>query len=407
MNLSFFIASRYFRSKKKRNFITILSRISMIGVAVGTMALIIVLSVFNGLEDLIRGLYASFDAELKVEAAVGKSFRVEKDWLNDIQAVEGVEVVTEVIEDNALFGYKGVQKVAKLKGVSDNFLDQGRFEQGYFRGKLSLGTEKQPEAILGMGVASTLRVDINNDLEFLTVYYPKASRSGTIDPRQMYNREIIRPIGYFSIEKQFDDEYIIAPIGFVEELLEYGNRRTALEIKVQDGYRISQVKRNLREHLGQDFLVRDTDEQHASLLRAIKIEKLFVYLTLTFILAVASFNIFFSLSMLAIEKKKDIAVLKALGAKDSLIQAIYLKQGAIIAFSGAIIGLVLGFLIVWLQDTFGLVSLGVASSIIDNYPVKMVWTDFLYTCISVIAITLMASYRPAIIASKVKTIEQL
>jgi lipoprotein-releasing system permease protein len=379
----------------------------MIGVAVGTMALVIVLSVFNGLEELIRGLYASFDAELKVEAALGKSFRVEDDWLEEIAAMPGVEVLTEVIEDNALFGYRGIQKVAKLKGVSENFLDQGRFEQGFFRGELSLGTENQPEAILGVGVASTLRVDLANEMEFLTVYYPRAGRAGTIDPRQMYNREIIRPVGYFSIEKQFDDEYIIAPLHFVRDLLEYGNRRTALEIKVEEGARLSEVKRNLRNHLGEGFLVRDTDEQHASLLRAIQIEKLFVYLTLTFILAVASFNIFFSLSMLAIEKKKDIAVMKAMGARDRLIQSIYLKQGAIIAFSGAAIGLIIGFLVVWLQDTYGLVSLGVTSSIVDNYPVKIVWTDFLFTCLSVITITLLASYRPAIIASKVNTIEQL
>jgi lipoprotein-releasing system permease protein len=379
----------------------------MIGVAVGTMALVIVLSVFNGLEELIRGLYASFDAELKVEAALGKSFRVEDDWLEEIAAMPGVAVLTEVIEDNALFGYRGIQKVAKLKGVSENFLDQGRFEQGFFRGELSLGTENQPEAILGVGVASTLRVDLANEMEFLTVYYPRAGRAGTIDPRQMYNREIIRPVGYFSIEKQFDDEYIIAPLHFVRDLLEYGNRRTALEIKLAEGARLSEVKRNLRNHLGEDFLVRDTDEQHASLLRAIQIEKLFVYLTLTFILAVASFNIFFSLSMLAIEKKKDIAVMKAMGARDRLIQSIYLKQGAIIAFSGAAIGLIIGFLVVWLQDTYGLVSLGVTSSIVDNYPVKIVWTDFLFTCLSVITITLLASYRPAIIASKVNTIEQL
>jgi len=407
LNLSFFIASRYFRSKKKRNFITILSRISMIGVAVGTMALVIVLSVFNGLEELIRSLYASFDAELKVEAVLGKSFPVEDEWLEEIATFPGVAVMTEVIEDNALFGYRGVQKVAKLKGVSENFLDQGRFEQGYFRGDLALGTEKQPEAILGMGVASALRVDIANEMEFLTVYYPRATAAGTLDPSQYYRRDIIRPVGYFSIEKQFDDEYIIAPLHFVRDLLDYGNRRTALEIKVEEGTRIGEVKRNLRRHLGEDFMVRDTDEQHASLLRAIQIEKLFVYLTLTFILAVASFNIFFSLSMLAIEKKKDIAVLKAMGVRERVIKSIYLKQGAIIAFSGAAIGLILGFLIVWLQDTFGLVSLGVTSSIVDNYPVKMVWTDFLFTCLSVIAITLLASYRPAVIASKVNTVEHL
>lgn len=379
----------------------------MIGVAVGTMALVIVLSVFNGLEELIRGLYASFDAELKIEASIGKSFEVDDPWMDAIRDVPGVAVVTEVIEDNALLRYRDNQIVGRIKGVSDNFLDQGRFSQGYFSGEMSLGTETQPAAILGRGVGYFLTVDLDNEFDLLQVFYPRAPRSGSIDPRNMYNRDIIKPVGFFSIEKQFDDEYVIVPLDFARDLLNYGNKRTSLELKVAEGYEISQVKSRLRSQLGPDFLVRDTDEQHASLLLTIKLEKLFVFLTLTFILAVASFNIFFSLSMLAIEKKKDIAVLFALGASEKLIRSIYIKQGAIIAFSGAAVGLLLGFLICWVQDHYGLVSLGVTSSIVESYPVKMQWRDFLYTSLSVVGITFLASYRPAIIASRVKTIDQL
>lgn len=379
----------------------------MIGVAVGTMALVIVLSVFNGLEDLIKGLYASFDAELKVEAAQGKSFAVDDAWLNSIRQIEGVAVLTEVIEDNALLRYKDNQVVGRIKGVSDNFLEQGRFSKGYLTGELSLGTERQPAAIVGRGIGYFLTVELGNDFDFLQVFYPKAARAGSIDPRNMYNRDVIKPVAYFSIDKQFDDEYVIVPLRFAENLLNYGNKRTALEIKVADGYNIAKVKQALKAQLGPDFLVRDTEEQHASLLLTIKLEKLFVFLTLTFILAVASFNIFFSLSMLAIEKKKDIAVLFAMGATEKLIRSIYIKQGAIIAFTGAVVGLALGFAVCWLQDNYGLVSLGVTSSIVDSYPVKMVWTDFLYTSISVVVITLLASYRPAVIASRVRTVDHL
>lgn len=379
----------------------------MIGVAVGTMALVIVLSVFNGLEDLIKGLYASFDAELKVEPALGKSFEVTEEWLSSIRQTEGVEVLTEVIEDNALFRYADNQLVATIKGVSDNFLEQGRFSKGFFSGNMSLGTEKQPHAIIGLGVSYFLLVDLDNEQDFLQVYYPKAPRSGSIDPSSMYNREIIKPVGTFSIEKQFDDEYIIVPLDFASRLLNYGNKRTALEIKVADGYAIKKVKNDLRNLLGDGFLVKDTDEQHASLLMTIRLEKLFVFLTLTFILAVASFNIFFSLSMLAIEKKKDIAVLFALGATRRLIRSIYMKEGAIIALSGAAVGLVVGFVACWLQDRYGLVSLGVTSSIVESYPVKMQASDFLYTSMSVILITFFAAYRPALIASRVKTVEHL
>lgn len=404
MNLSFFIASRYFRSKKKRNFITILSIISIIGVAVGTMALVIVMSVFNGLEDLIRGLFASFDAELKIEAAQGKSFLTNEEWLESIRNLEGVAILTEVIEDNALLDYNGNQMIGRIKGVSENFLEQGRFSKGYFWGDTTLGTEIRPAAILGRGVGFFLSVNLDNINVPLKVFYPKAPRSAaTIDPTQLYSSAILEPVAYFSVERQFDDQYIIVPLSFTRDLLNYGDKRTSLEIKVAEEYSIEQVQSLLKAHLGTDFLVKNTDEQHAGILRTVQLEKFFVFLTLTFILAIASFNIFFSLSMLAIEKKKDIAVLKAMGASVQLIQKIFLKQGALIAFSGAIIGLVLGYAVCWIQQTFGLVSLGISSAVVDSYPVEIVLSDFVWISLAVITITLAASWRPAFIASQVDT----
>jgi lipoprotein-releasing system permease protein len=408
LNLSFFIASRYFRSKKKRNFITILSIISIIGVAVGTMALVIVMSVFNGLEDLIRGLFASFDAELKIEAAQGKSFLTNEEWLESIRDLEGVAILTEVIEDNALLDYNGNQMIGRIKGVSDNFLDQGRFSKGYFWGDTTLGTEIRPAAILGRGVGFFLSVNLDNINVPLKVFYPKAPRSAaTIDPTQLYSSAILEPVAYFSVERQFDDQYIIVPLSFTRDLLNYGDKRTSLEIKVSEGSSIGQVQSLLKAHLGTDFLVKNTDEQHAGILRTVQLEKFFVFLTLTFILAIASFNIFFSLSMLAIEKKKDIAVLKAMGAPVQLIQKIFLKQGALIAFSGAIIGLVLGYAVCWIQQTFGLVSLGISSAVVDSYPVEIVLSDFVWISLAVITITLAASWRPAFIASQVDTTLEL
>ncbi|WP_205635709.1 FtsX-like permease family protein [Algoriphagus ratkowskyi] len=409
MNLSFFIASRYFRSKKKRNFITILSRISMIGVAVGTMALVIVMSVFNGLEDLIRGMFASFDAELKIEAAVGKSFMTSEEWLDSIKNVEGVAILTEIIEDNALLDYNGNQMIGRIKGVSDNFLDQERFSRGYFWGDTTLGTALNPAAILGRGVGFFLSVNLDNVNVPLKIYYPKAPRSAaSIDPSQFYESALLDPVAYFSIgDRQFDDEYVIAPLAFVRDLLKYESKRTALEVKVAKGYSIAEVHKRLTNHLGENFLVKNADEQHAGLIRTVKMEKLFTFLALTFILAIASFNIFFSLSMLAIEKKKDIAVLKAMGATEKLIRSIFLKQGALIALSGALIGLVLGYLVCWLQQAFGLVSLGISSAVVDAYPVKMIWTDFLWISLAMIGITLLASSRPAWIASKVETVKEI
>lgn len=374
----------------------------------GTVALVVVMSVFNGLEDLIRSLFASFDAELKIEPAQGKSFLAPREWLAELESIEGVAVLTEVIEDNVLYEHADNQLVAKIKGVSDNFLDQGRFSNGYFWGDTTLGTDLRPGAILGRGVGFFLSVNLNEINSRIKVFYPKAPRSAaSIDPNQLYTSAQLEPRAFFSIEQQFDDSYIIAPLNFTRDLLNYGEKRTALEVKVKQGHSIESVQKRLKSHLGSDFLVKNADEQHAGLIRTVKLEKLFVFLTLTFILAIASFNIFFSLSMLAIEKKKDIAVLKAMGARDGMIRRIFLKQGAMIALSGAVIGLVLGYVTVLAQETFGLVSLGISSAVVDAYPVRVVWSDFLWISIAVISITLLASWRPAIIASQVDTVREL
>jgi lipoprotein-releasing system permease protein len=408
VNTSSFIAGRYFRSKKKQNFITILSLISMIGVAISTMALVAVMSVFNGLEDLIRGLFSSFDSELQVTPVVGKSFVATEDWLNALREVEGVEVITEVIEDNALLEYRGNQHIARVKGVSDNYFDHERFSKGYFWGDTTLGTALRPGAILGRGVAFALSVNLDDINSVLQIYYPKAPKSAaSLNPNQLYAAGQVEPRGFFSIEQGVDNEYILVPLDFFKDLLNYGQKRTALELKVASGHSISSVQQAVQTHLGADFAVKNADEQHATLIRTVKLEKLVVFLTLTFILALASFNIFFSLSMLAIEKKKDLAVLKSMGAKNSLIRGIFLKQGALIAFFGAFLGLILGLLLVGAQEKFGLISLGIASGVVDAYPVRIHWPDLGWISLAVVTITLLASWRPAWIAAQVNPIDEL
>jgi lipoprotein-releasing system permease protein len=408
VNTSSFIAGRYFRSKKKQNFITILSLISMVGVAISTMALVAVMSVFNGLEDLIRGLFSSFDSELQVTPVAGKSFVATEDWLNGIREVEGVEVITEVIEDNALLEYRGSQHIARVKAVSDNYFDHERFSKGYFWGDTTLGTTTRPGAILGRGVAFALSVNLDDINSVLQIYYPKAPKSAaSLDPNQLYTAGQVEPRGFFSIEQGVDNEYILVPLDFFKDLLNYGQKRTALELKVASGHSISSVQQAVQTHLGTEFAVKNADEQHATLIRTVKLEKLVVFLTLTFILALASFNIFFSLSMLAIEKKKDLAVLKSMGAKNSLIRGIFLKQGALIAFSGAILGLILGLLLVGAQEKFGLISLGISSGVVDAYPVRIHWPDLGWISLAVVTITLLASWRPALIAAQVDPLDEL
>ncbi len=380
----------------------------MVGVAISTMALVAVMSVFNGLEDLIRGLFSSFDSELQVTPVAGKSFVATEDWLTAIRKVEGVEVITEVIEDNALLEYRGNQHIARVKGVSDNYFEHERFSKGYFWGDTTLGTGMRPGAILGRGVAFALSVNLDDINSVLNIYYPKAPKSAaSLDPNQLYASGQVEPRGFFSIEQGVDNEYILVPLDFFKDLLGYGQKRTALELKVSPEYSISTVQEAVQAHLGTDFAVKNADEQHATLIRTVKLEKLFVFLTLTFILALASFNIFFSLSMLAIEKKKDLAVLKSMGAKNSLIRGIFLKQGALIAFSGAILGLILGLLLVGAQAKFGLISLGIASGVVDAYPVRLHWPDLGWISLAVVTITLLASWRPAWIAAQVDPLEEL
>lgn len=380
----------------------------MVGVAISTMALVAVMSVFNGLEDLIRGLFSSFDSELQVTAVAGKSFVASEDWLRAIRELEGVEVVTEVIEDNALLEYRGNQHIARVKGVSDNYFEHERFSKGYFWGDTTLGTGMRPGAILGRGVAFALSVNLDDINSVLNIYYPKAPKSAaSLNPNQLYASGQVEPRGFFSVEQGVDNEYILVRLDFFKDLLGYGQKRTALELKVSPEYSISTVQNAVQVHLGSEFAVKNADEQHATLIRTVKLEKLFVFLTLTFILALASFNIFFSLSMLAIEKKKDLAIMKSIGAKNSLIRGIFLKQGALIAFSGAILGLVLGLLLVGAQAKFGLISLGIASGVVDAYPVRIHWPDLGWISLAVITITLLASWRPAWIAAQVDPLEEL
>ncbi|MFP4293276.1 MAG: FtsX-like permease family protein [Cyclobacteriaceae bacterium] len=403
MNLSFLIAKRYFRSKKKKNFIQVISNISMIGVAIGTMALVVVLSVFNGLEDLIRESYNTFDPEIKIVPRSGKTFAVSDSLINVLEQIEGVDLVTEVIEDNALVRYQDAQMVVKLKGVSDNFVEQERLNRAMIFGELVLEKDGEDFAILGRGVQYTLSVSPSNDFYALQVFSPRRETESGFNPDPMtryFKRRNIMPGGIFAIEKQFDASYVIVPLDFAASLFDYDDERTALEIKTTAEASIAKVEERIEEALGNRLEVLNSDEQHASLLRAIRIEKLFVYLTFSFILAVASFNIFFSLSMLAIDKKKDIAMLFAMGATKRIVRRVFIYEGAIIAAIGAVTGLSIGLLICWAQQTFGLVSMGMQTAIVDAYPVKMQFSDFFFTAVSITLITFLAAYRPAAIAAR-------
>jgi len=402
MNVSFLIAKRYFLSKKKRNIISIISNISMIGVAVGSAALIIVLSVFNGLEDLIRSIYGSFDPDLRISAVKGKSFETNEELLQRIRNTPNVALLTEVIEDNALLRYENRQKVVKLKGVSGNFFGQNKIDSTVIEGDYRLRRNGYNYALIGRGVQYELSIRVQNAIIPMSVLYPRSNAKLSLTPEDAFTEKSILAGGVFVIEKQYDDNYVFVPLEFIRDLMDYGTKRTALEIKVKEGASVTRVQRDLKKQLGSKYQVLNSDEQHISLLRAVKVEKMFVFLTFAFILLIASINIFFSLSMLVIDKKKDIAILSAMGATPKLIRNIFLGEGAIIALVGAGTGLLLGLLVCWVQQTFGLISMGMATALVDAYPVKMLIRDFLLTGLTIVIITLLVSIRPALKASAVE-----
>jgi lipoprotein-releasing system permease protein len=409
LNLSLFIARRYLVSKRKKNFINIITLLAVVGVGFSTCALVIVLSVFNGLEDLLRSLNNSFDAQLKIEATLGKSFVRSDSLLDVIQSTEGVALVTEVIEDYAYVRYRDATQIVTLKGVGDNFLDQQRIPAHSIRaGELKLKKDGKWYALVGQGVSNQLGVSVYDLMYPLQVYYIKNTRStSTTDPSNLYAQMNIAPGGVFSNIQNIEEQYILVPLDFAQQLLNYGDKRTSLEIKVRDGYSISKVERALEEKLGEKFQVLSEEEQHQDLYKLLRMEKLFTFLAFVLLIGITSINVYFSLMMLALEKKKDISVLSAMGANKYLIRNIFLTEGALISTIGAVLGLIIGGIICWIQQTHGLVSMNMVNSITPGYPVKMDWVDFLIIISVVVIITLLLAVRPALVASEYKSSENL
>jgi len=379
----------------------------MVGIAFSTAALIIVLSVFNGLGDLLRSLNSAFDPEIKIELEKGKSFEVSSEFISKIKAVEGVQVVTEVIEDYAYARYRDADMVVTLKGVSNNFIDQHRLDDHIVDGRLVLEENGINYAIIGRGVQYALSVSASENLFPLQLFYIKNTKVTSIDPSQLYTRRAIEPSGVFSIEKNYDENYILVPLKFAEDLLSYGNKRTSLEIQTDKKIDSNTIQKKIKEIVGEGFKVLTNEEQHQDIYRLLKIEKLFTAVALMLLVLVASINIFFSLLMLALDKKKDISILVAMGGQEQLIRKIFLSEGALIAFSGAAFGLVLGGMVCWLQDSYGLVGMGMENAVISSYPVEMKFSDFLLTSLVIIGITILVSFYPARLAARSYSIENL
>lgn len=407
MNLPLFIAGRYLFSKRKKNFINIISLISVVVVAIVTTALIVVLSVFNGLEELLRTLNTSFDPPLKIEVVEGKTFQATDSLLSLVESVPGVETVSQVIEDYAYARYRDANQVVMLKGVSENFLNLNRIDSAIVQGELKFHEGNVPYALVGIGLKYSLSIALEEELQALQIYYIKDVSGGTIDPARMYSRKSIYPGAVFSIMQNLDDNYIIVPLEFAADLMNYGNKRTSLEVQMTAGANPSAVQRQLAAALGPGFAVLNHQQQHKDLYKLLRMEKLFAFLAFSLLLGIGSINIFFSLMMLALDKKKDISILSAMGAQEKTIQGIFLLEGSLIGITGTLLGLGLGAGFCWLQLKFGMISMGMQSAVMEGYPVKMVFQDFLNVVLVMSVITVLISYRPAVLAARFSSIQHL
>ena len=399
MNFPFFVARRYLFSKKKTHAINVISLISVIGVAVATMALVIVLSVFNGFHDLVASFFTNFDPQLKVVPVEGKTVPADDPILTKISHFPEVDVATGTVEDMALAIYNGKQAMVTIKGVDDNFPQLTHItEILYGDGQFQLHTANLQYGTPGIRLAQTLGLGANWK-GYLKIYAPQ--REGQLDmtdPQSGFVVDsLISPGVVFSVNQgKYDKSYIVTSLGFAQNLFNQQGMVSALELRLKPGSNFESVKARMQQVAGKKYQVLDRFEQQSDTFKIMKVEKLMAYIFLTFILIVACFNIIGSLSMLIIDKKDDVVTLRNLGASDKQIRRIFLFEGRLISVFGAIFGILLGLLLCWLQQQYGFVKMGSSDGtfVVNAYPVSVHYSDVLLIFLTVIATGWLAVWYP-------------
>lgn len=395
MKLSLYIAKRYLFAKKSRNAINIISAISVAGVAVGTMALIIVLSVFNGLEVMVSSIFSTFDPELKVTAIEGKSFKVDSLQLVKLSEINGMAAYSVTLEENALLKFGEHQFIGTIKGVDDNYNKVSGIENSIWDGEYLLKSQTgRPFCVPGLGVAQYLGMRINF-INPMFIYVPdKNASTSNLSAENSFHREFIYPSGIFQVEQSYDSRYVFMPLEFVRELVDNGDGASSIDIKMDYDTNEGGVRKEIANIFGADFKIQNRFEQQELYYKVMKSERLAIFLILTLIIIIASFNIIGSLTMLIIEKEHDISVLRSLGADNQLIRKTFLLEGWMISILGVLLGLVAGFIVCWLQQTFGLVKFQSDSLLIDSYPILMKIKDFVIIPVTVLCIGYVAALYP-------------
>lgn len=398
LNLPFHIAKRYFFSRKSGgsfNLITIISGISLLGYLVGSAALIIVLSVFNGFEQLFMSLYTHFDADIQVTAAAGKTFsEKEVNWHN-LQTTEGVEAWSKVLEENVLLKYGNQQCLASVKGVDEKYVSISNLDSSIVAGEMLVQSGDTDYAVVGQGIAYRLSLDPNNVFQPLSLFIPRRDAEGLSNPESAFNRTSLMPSGVFSIQEEVDNKYVIVSLRFLKELLQR-DELSALEIRLAPTANADKVKKELQQMLGDRFLVKNRYEQRASFFKVMRSEKTISYVILCFILLIAASNTIGSLYILVMEKKRDLSVMRSMGLTPAQAYRVFMFEGIFIAVTGGVIGIVVGLLLCYLQEQYGFIRLqGSSDFLFSSYPVVVNWKDMVLVFATVMILGVITSLYPA------------
>lgn len=391
MNTSFYIAKRYLFSKKSVNAINFISGISMLGVFVGSAALIIILSVFNGFENIVLSMYNTFSPELRIESLKGKTFDPSDTGFSSLKNDPRIVNYTEVLQEKALVRYGKSQSIALVKGVSEGYM-KGRtgLDSVISSGSFTLWNRGQDMAVIGSAIQNYLSVNLNDEFRSLDVYSPRKGGANSINPADEFNVRSIYPSGVFSVQQEFDNTMIV-PIRFARELLGEDKLISYVEINALAGIVTEDLQKEIETLLGKNFVVKNRSQQNQLLYKILNSEKWAIFLILTFVLIIAIFNIIGSLTMLVIDKRKDIAILSSLGANNQLIRGIFFIEGMMISMLGCIAGMLAGLVFIILQQQYGFIEMSGTNLMIDSYPVGIKPTDFILVFGTVLLVSLAAS----------------
>ncbi|PUV23198.1 FtsX-like permease family protein [Sphingobacterium athyrii] len=400
MNLPLLFAKRYLFSKKSVNAINIISSISVIGVMVSSAALIILLSSFNGMEELILSMYGKFAPEIKIEPHRGKLFTTNKPIFNELRKDPNVVHYTEVLEEKVLLQYANRQYISTIKGVEPQSLNKSIGDSILVDGAYRLMHDSTNLAILGASVQANLGISMQNEPELIQVYSPRKGVKNSSNPAEEFNIRAISPSGVLRYQQDFDN-FIITPISFAKEVLGEYDRVSSIEFYLKTGTNIKLFEQDLQKKLGTDYIVKNREEQNPTLYKNVRVERWVVFFILTLISVIAIFNIVGSLTMLVLDKQKDMTVLKSLGGNNSLIQRIFFYEGLMIAIIGCVLGLLIGAIFNYIQSTYGIIRVeDGANTILDSYPMVSRWSDYALVFTTVTGISGLVSYFSAKVSVK-------